>query len=89
MRVAKDAIKEVMKVSETYWDNLCADLEAYARHAGRKRIQMADFELLFKRQGYVTEKTSLNSLIRRYLPWEEADKLIPVIGADSKIYPKL
>ncbi|WAR12597.1 CENPT-like protein [Mya arenaria] len=75
--------------SETYWDNLCADLEAYARHAGRKRIQMADFELLFKRQGYVTEKTSLNSLIRRYLPWEEADKLIPVIGADNKIYPKL
>ncbi|WAR12681.1 CENPT-like protein, partial [Mya arenaria] len=89
MRVAKDAIEEVMKVSETYWDNLCADLEAYARHAGRKRIQMADFELLFKRQGYVTEKTSLNSLIRRYLPWEEADKLIPVIGADNKIYPKL
>ncbi|WAR12715.1 hypothetical protein MAR_026895, partial [Mya arenaria] len=54
MRVAKDAIEEVMKV-----------------------------------QGYVTEKTSLNSLIRRYLPWEEADKLIPVIGADNKIYPKL
>ncbi|WAR12595.1 CENPT-like protein [Mya arenaria] len=74
---------------ETYWDNLCVDLEAYARHAGRKRIQMADFELLFKRQDYVTEKTSLNSLIHRYLPWEEADKLIPVIGADNKIYPKL
>ncbi|WAR12702.1 CENPT-like protein [Mya arenaria] len=50
---------------------------------------MADFELLFKRQGYVTEKASLNSLIRRYLPWEEADKLIPVIGADNKIYPKV
>ncbi|XP_052818230.1 uncharacterized protein LOC128244250 [Mya arenaria] len=89
MRVAKDAIEEVMKVYETYWDNLCVDLEAYARHAGRKRIQMADFELLFKRQDYVTEKTSLNSLIHRYLPWEEADKLIPVIGADNKIYPKL
>jgi len=35
--------------SETYWDNLCADLEAYAKHAGRKRIQMSDFELLFRR----------------------------------------
>ena len=40
--------------SETYWDNLCADLEAYAKHAHRKRISMADFELLFRR--YTTEQ---------------------------------
>ncbi|KAH3769971.1 hypothetical protein DPMN_171250 [Dreissena polymorpha] len=50
MRVSKEAIEEVMKISETYWDNLCADLEAYAKHAGRKKITMADFELLFRRQ---------------------------------------
>ncbi|KAH3769970.1 hypothetical protein DPMN_171249 [Dreissena polymorpha] len=41
------------------------------------------------RQGYVTDKISLNSLIRRYLPWEEVEKLIPVQRANNHIEPPL
>ncbi|XP_045193318.2 uncharacterized protein LOC123549356 [Mercenaria mercenaria] len=89
MRVSKEAVEEVMKVSEKYWDILARDLEAYAKHAGRKQINMSDFVLLFKRQGYVTEKQSLKSLIEKYLPMEEREKLIPVARAGNRIEPKL
>lgn len=89
LRVTKEAIEEVMKVSEKYWDNLAQDLEAYAKHAGRKQINMSDFELLFKRQGHVTERQSLKSLIEKYLPMEEREQLIPVARAGNRIEPKL
>lgn len=88
MKVSREAVEEVMKVSETYWDNLAADLEAYALHAGRKRINMEDFVLLFKRQGYITEKQSMSVLIEKYLPMEERRKLIPVARAGNRIEPK-
>jgi len=41
------------------------------------------------RQGYVSDKRSLNTLIRQYLPGEEAEKLIHVARANNEIYPKL
>lgn len=89
LRASKEAIEEVMKTSEIYWDNLAKDLEAYAKHAGRKRISMDDFELLFRRQGLVNNRVSLKSLIEKYLPMEEREKLIPVARAGNRLEPKV
>lgn len=89
MKVSKEAVEEVMNLSERYWNIVCADLEAYARHAGRIKITQADIELLFNRQGHVTQKQSLDSLIAKYLPMEEREKLIFVARAGNRLEPTL
>ncbi|XP_076449645.1 uncharacterized protein LOC143286021 [Babylonia areolata] len=88
MRVTKEAIEEVEKLSEQYWQNLAEDLEANARHAHRQTITEADVELLMKRQGFITDTCSLNTLIAKYLPLELRQELIPIARSGNKLEPK-
>ncbi|XP_075366434.1 centromere protein T isoform X2 [Mycteria americana] len=87
MPVARDAFKIVEKCSERYFKQLSSDLEAYSNHAGRKTVEMADLEVLMRRQGLVTDKMSLHVLIERYLPLEYRKLLIPVAVSGNKVIP--
>ncbi|NXU85112.1 CENPT protein, partial [Xiphorhynchus elegans] len=85
--VTRDAFKVVEKCSERFFKQLSNDLEAYSNHAGRKTVEMADLELLMRRQGLVTDKMPLHVLIERYLPLEYRKLLIPVAVSGNKVIP--
>ncbi|KAM6123732.1 centromere protein T [Phoenicopterus ruber ruber] len=87
MPVARDAFKIVEKCIERYFKQLSSDLEAYTTHAGRKTVEMADLEVLMRRQGLVTDKMPLHVLIERYLPLEYRKLLIPVAVSGNKVIP--
>ncbi|XP_048172570.1 centromere protein T [Corvus hawaiiensis] len=87
MPVTRDAFKIVEKCSERYFKQVSDDLEAYARHAGRKTVEVADLEILMRRQGLVTDKMPLNVLIENYLPLEYRKILIPVAVSGNKVIP--
>ncbi|XP_065496901.1 centromere protein T isoform X2 [Caloenas nicobarica] len=87
MPVARDAYKIVEKCSQRYFKQLSSDLEAYSNHAGRKTVEMADLEVLMRRQGLVTDKMPLHVLIERYLPLEYRKLLIPVAVSGNKVIP--
>ncbi|NXP12671.1 CENPT protein, partial [Thinocorus orbignyianus] len=87
MPVTRDAFKIVEKCSERYFKQLSSDLEAYTNHAGRKTVEMADLEVLMRRQGLVTDKMPLRVLIERYLPLEHRKLLIPVAVSGNKVIP--
>ncbi|NXG92508.1 CENPT protein, partial [Stercorarius parasiticus] len=87
MPVARDAFKIVEKCSVRYFKQLSSDLEAYTHHAGRKTVEMADLEVLMRRQGLVTDKMPLHVLIERYLPLEYRKLLIPIAVSGNKVIP--
>ncbi|KAK3596648.1 hypothetical protein CHS0354_006197 [Potamilus streckersoni] len=87
LKFSKEAVEEVCIWSEKYFDQMVKDLEAFAVHAGRKTITEADVELLIRRQGFVTEKRSLTSLIEQYLPHEYRSLLIPIARSGNHIEP--
>ncbi|NXC72346.1 CENPT protein, partial [Anhinga anhinga] len=87
MPVTRDAFKIVEKCSEKYFKQLSNDLEAYSSHAGRKTVEMADLEVLMRRQGLVTDKMPLHVLIERYLPLEYRKVLIPIAVSGNKVIP--
>ncbi|NXT61849.1 CENPT protein, partial [Chaetops frenatus] len=87
MPVTRDAFKIVEKCSHRYFKQLSDDLEAYSHHAGRKTVEMADLEVLMRRQGLVTDKMPLNVLIERYLPLEYRKLLIPIAVSGNKVIP--
>ncbi|NXG59659.1 CENPT protein, partial [Hemiprocne comata] len=87
MPVAREAFKIVEKCSERYFKQLSDDLEAYTKHAGRKTVEMADLEVLMRRQKLVTDKMPLHVLIERFLPLEYRRLLIPVAVSGNKLIP--
>ncbi|XP_066439974.1 centromere protein T isoform X2 [Eleutherodactylus coqui] len=89
MRVSKEAMEDVEKCLDLYLNRLTEDLSAYTAHAKRKTIMRADLELLMKRQGFMTDATSLNVLIENYLPMECRRLLIPCASGGNKVFPKL
>ncbi|NXY17552.1 CENPT protein, partial [Atrichornis clamosus] len=88
MPVTRDAIKIVEKCSERYFKQLSNDLEVFANHAGRKTVEVADLEVLMRRQGLVTDKMPLHVLIERYLPLEYRKLLIPIAVSGNKVIPR-
>ncbi|NWR76855.1 CENPT protein, partial [Centropus unirufus] len=87
IKVARDALKIVEKCTERYFKQLSNDLEAYSKHAGRKTVEMADMEVLLRRQGLVTDKMPMHVLIERYLPLEYRKLLIPIAVSGNKVIP--
>ncbi|KFP70240.1 Centromere protein T, partial [Acanthisitta chloris] len=85
--VTREALKIVEKCCERYFKQLSDDLEAYANHAGRKTVEMADLEVLMRRQGLVTDKMPLNVLIEDYFPLEYRKLLIPIAVGGKKVIP--
>ncbi|XP_028665455.2 uncharacterized protein LOC114657739 isoform X2 [Erpetoichthys calabaricus] len=89
MKVSKDVYPTLQTCLGKYFDRLADDLGAYVHHAKRKTLEMADIELLMKRQGFVTRKTPLNVLIEQHLPLEYRKLLIPVASSGNKVTPNI
>ncbi|NXT29946.1 CENPT protein, partial [Syrrhaptes paradoxus] len=87
MPVTRDAFRIVEKCTQRYFKQLSDDLEAYSKHAGRKTVEMADLEVLMRRQGLVTDKMPLHVLIERHLPLEYRKLLIPIAVSGNKVIP--
>ncbi|XP_016325660.1 transcriptional regulator ATRX-like isoform X2 [Sinocyclocheilus anshuiensis] len=87
-RVASDIYPAINEILKKYFERLADDLEAYTTHAKRKTIEVEDFELLMRRQGFVTDSTPVNILIEKYLPLEYRKLLIPVASSGNKVIPK-
>ncbi|GFN93004.1 centromere protein t [Plakobranchus ocellatus] len=77
MKLSKDAIEEIEKVSELFWEDTFRALEAYALHAGRKTVLEQDVTLLMKTQRFITGTDDLHNKIRQMLPMELRTELIP------------
>lgn len=65
--VSSSAVDEFVRIGLRYRDQVLGDLEAYAQHAGRRKIEEADVRLLFRRQK-LNRNQNLNHLIRTQLP---------------------
>ncbi|KAA0719796.1 Centromere protein T [Triplophysa tibetana] len=86
-KVASDIYPAINEILKKYYERLADDLEVYATHAKRKTIEMEDFELLMRRQGFVTDSMPINILIEKYLPLEYRKLLIPVATSGNKVVP--
>ncbi|XP_068022653.1 centromere protein T [Melanerpes formicivorus] len=87
MPVTREAFRIVEKCSKRYFKQLSNDLEAYASHAGRRTVEMADLEVLMRRQGLVTDRVPMQVLIEHHLPLEYRKLLIPVAMNGNKVIP--
>lgn len=77
MKLSKDAIDEIEKVSEHFWTETFQTLEAYAQHAGRKSVQDSDAILLMKTERLISGTEDLHNKIRQLMPMEIRRELIP------------
>ncbi|XP_059893570.1 centromere protein T [Gadus macrocephalus] len=87
-RVAADVFPALDNIVDAYFQRMALDLETYAHHAKRKTIEVADVELLLRRQGYVTDKVPVEVLIEKYLPMEYRRMLIPIATSGNIVIPK-
>lgn len=76
-KLSKEAWEEVLNCEKKFFHYVGGDLDAYARHACRRTIQVEDVELLMKRQGAINDKVSFNSLVEKHLPMEMRQVPIP------------
>ncbi|XP_065099963.1 uncharacterized protein cenpt [Paramisgurnus dabryanus] len=86
-KVASNVYPAINEILKKYFKRLADDLEVYATHAKRKTIEIEDFELLMRRQGFVTDSMPVNILIEKYLPLEYRKLLIPVATSGNKVVP--
>jgi len=87
-KLSKEALQVVENGSSLFFKQVSSDLMAYCRHAHRTTIELADVELLMKRQGFITDNQSLYSLVEKYLPLEHRQEIIPTVQAGNKIVLK-
>ncbi|XP_033755062.1 uncharacterized protein LOC117338009 [Pecten maximus] len=88
MKVSADVLPELINVTEKFFKQVPADLEAYCHHAGRKTIDDTDVELLMKRQRLIKDNNSLDVLIEENLPLEYRLQLIPIARAGNIVHPR-
>lgn len=86
-RPTKDAIELVNELSEKYLQQVSEDLAAYALHAKRKTIEAEDVLCLFRRQKLIDSQHALEDMIRRHLPLENVEDLLPIARAHNVVVP--
>ncbi|KAL2149884.1 hypothetical protein VTH82DRAFT_7560 [Thermothelomyces myriococcoides] len=74
-KITADAMKAIMQASDWFFEQLGEDLQAYARHAGRKTIDESDVLTLMKRQRQINPTTTVFSLAQQHLPRELLQEL--------------
>jgi histone H3/H4 len=76
-RIASESFTALHEVVALFFDQVCDDLTAYASHANRKTIERSDFECLMRRQKILKGSTPLSDAIRRHLPIDQSELLLP------------
>ncbi|KAK4239348.1 centromere kinetochore component CENP-T-domain-containing protein [Achaetomium macrosporum] len=74
-KITPDAMKAIMQASDWFFEQLGEDLQAYAKHAGRKTIDESDVLTLMKRQRQINPNTTPFALAQRHLPRELLQEL--------------
>lgn len=87
-KVSADVYPVLKNVMDKFFDRLAKDLEAYALHARRSTIEVADCELLLRRQGIVNDKVPVEVLIEKYLRMDQRKLLIPIATSGNVVFPK-
>ena len=73
---------------DAFVEQVLGDLVAYAAHANRTTVEKADIELLLQRQRQLfhgSRSQTLAFLIRKYLPADYVEELLPVSRAHNKV----
>lgn len=87
-KVSADVYPVLKDIMDKFFDRLAKDLEAFAHHAGRSTIDVADCELLLRRQGHVNDKVPMEVLIEKYLRMDQRRLLIPIAMTGNVVFPK-
>ncbi|KAL2127017.1 hypothetical protein VTI74DRAFT_11472 [Chaetomium olivicolor] len=74
-KITSDAMKAIMQATDWFFEQLGEDLQAYAKHAGRKTIDESDVLTLMKRQRQINPNTTPFALAQRHLPRELLQEL--------------
>ncbi|KAH9868209.1 hypothetical protein J1614_007281 [Plenodomus biglobosus] len=74
-RLAPDAIAELVKNTDDFFEQISIDLAAYAQHGGRKVIEESDVIALMKRTRKTTGNNTSFSLAQKMLPRELLQQL--------------
>ncbi|KAJ4298593.1 hypothetical protein N0V88_003623 [Collariella sp. IMI 366227] len=74
-KITPDAMAAIMQASDWFFEQLGEDLQAYAKHAGRKTIDESDVLTLMKRQRQINPNTTPFALAQRHLPRELLQEL--------------
>eukprot|EP00051_Salpingoeca_urceolata_P021043 m.323256 g.323256 ORF g.323256 m.323256 type:complete len:464 (-) comp19724_c1_seq5:1746-3137(-) len=93
VEVSSSTTEPILDALKLFADNLVNDLSAFAKHAGRRTVEVADVELLLKRQRLVRTDDSgsttagLHALLREHLPTEVVEQIIPMAVAHNHVRP--
>ena len=58
---------------------MSGELEAYALHAKRKKVDMSDVVLFMKRSKLLSDNETFTSAANKYLCQEYIDEIIPIV----------
>ncbi|KAK2058497.1 hypothetical protein LY76DRAFT_55642 [Colletotrichum caudatum] len=74
-KIGPEALAEIQRASDWFFEQLGDDLSAYARHAKRKTIDESDMLTLMRRQRQTSQTATPFSLAQRHLPRELLQEL--------------
>ncbi|KAK2010101.1 hypothetical protein LZ32DRAFT_390385 [Colletotrichum eremochloae] len=74
-KIGPEALAEIQRASDWFFEQLGDDLSAYARHAKRKTIDESDMLTLMRRQRQINQTATPFSLAHRHLPRELLQEL--------------
>ena len=75
--------------TEIYLKHASEDLAVFARHAGRRTVEVDDVILLLRRQRHISESQGFEYLVNTYLPLEYIEELLPCAVAGKRIVPSM
>lgn len=73
--------------SEAYLKQASKDVSIFARHAGRKTIEVDDVKVLLQRQRETNSTRSFEYLVNTHLPLEYIEELLPCAKAGKGVVP--
>ena len=70
--------------TDNFIKHLSGELEAYALHAKRRKIDMSDVVLFMKRNKLLSENETFTSAANKYLCQEYVNEIVPVVDVINR-----
>ncbi|KAK7756651.1 hypothetical protein SLS62_001488 [Diatrype stigma] len=83
-KISADTLDAIIQATDWFFEQLADDLQAYAKHAGRKTIDESDMITLMRRQRQTSASTTPFALAQRHLPRELLQELRMPVPAPTK-----